>query len=69
MNAESSVKLIEEMIDLKLQQHAQANLKASPETTRILEESGSPTGTMFNRHGQPYELGFVRRPVPAQAGP
>jgi len=38
MNSESFVKLIEEMIDLKLQQHAQANLKASPEISRILEE-------------------------------
>ena len=38
MNAESLVKLIEEMIDLKLQQHARANLKASPEIIRILEE-------------------------------
>ena len=38
MNAETFVKLIEEMIDLKLQQHAQANLKASPEIARILEE-------------------------------
>src|SRR5436190_18041050 len=38
VNAESLVKLIEEMIDLKLQQHAQANLKANPEITRILEE-------------------------------
>ena len=38
MNAETLVKLIEEMIDLKLQQHAQANLKASPEIIRILEE-------------------------------
>jgi hypothetical protein len=38
MNAETFVKLIEEMIVLKLQQHAQANLKASPEVARILEE-------------------------------
>jgi len=38
MNGETLVKLIEEMIDLKLQQHAQANLKASPEIARILEE-------------------------------
>ena len=38
MNAETLVKLIEEMIDLKLQQQAQMNLKASPEITRILEE-------------------------------
>jgi len=38
MNGEPLAKLIEEMIDLKLQMHAQANLKASPEITRILEE-------------------------------
>ena len=38
MNGEALVKLIEEMIDLKLQQHAQTNLKASPEIARILEE-------------------------------
>ncbi len=38
MNAEAFAKLIEEMIDLKIQQQAQANLKASPEITRILEE-------------------------------
>jgi hypothetical protein len=38
MNGETWVKLIEEMIDLKLQQHAQANLKASPEIARFLEE-------------------------------
>ncbi len=52
MNAESSVKLIDEMIDLKLQQHAQANLKASPETARILEESGSPTGAGWSKFEQ-----------------
>jgi hypothetical protein len=38
MNAETLVKLVEEMIDLKIQQQAQANLKASPEITRFLEE-------------------------------
>jgi hypothetical protein len=38
MNAEALVKLIEEMVDLKIQQQAQANLKASPETARFLEE-------------------------------
>jgi hypothetical protein len=38
MSAANFVKLIEEMIDLKLQQHAQVNLKASPEISRILEE-------------------------------
>ena len=38
MNAEAMVKLIEEMIDLKVQQHAQLNIKANPEVARILEE-------------------------------
>ena len=38
MNAEPLVKLIEEMIDLKLQEYAQTNLKASPEIARFLEE-------------------------------
>ena len=41
MNAEPLVKLIEEMIDLKLQQHAQANLKASPE---IIRDFGGKAG-------------------------
>jgi hypothetical protein len=38
MNGEILVKLIEEMIDVKLQQQAQANLKASPGIARFLEE-------------------------------
>jgi 3-phenylpropionate/cinnamic acid dioxygenase small subunit len=38
MSAEKFVKLFEEMIDLKLQQHAQTNLKANPEITQILEQ-------------------------------
>ena len=38
MSAEKFVKLFEEMIDLKLQQHAQANLKANPEISQILEQ-------------------------------
>ena len=38
MSAETFVKLFEEMIDLKLQQHAQANLKANPEISQILEQ-------------------------------
>ena len=38
MNAEPVVKLIEEMIDLKIQQYAQSNLKDNPEIARILEE-------------------------------
>ena len=32
------MKLIEEMIDLKLQQQARTNLKVSPEIARFLEE-------------------------------
>ena len=38
MNAESFVKLIEEMIDLKLQQQAQVNLKPNPEIARFFAE-------------------------------
>ena len=38
MNADALAKLIEEMMDLKIQQHAQSNIKASPEVTRLLEE-------------------------------
>ena len=36
--AETAVKLIEEMIDLKLQQQAQVHLKANPEIARFFEE-------------------------------
>ena len=38
MNAETVVKLIEELVDLKLQQHAQTNLKPNQEIARLLEE-------------------------------
>jgi len=38
MSAEKFVKLFEEMIDLKLQLHAQANLKANPEISQLLEQ-------------------------------
>jgi hypothetical protein len=38
MNAETLVKLVEEMVDLKIQQHAQTNIKANPEMMRLLEE-------------------------------
>jgi hypothetical protein len=38
MNAESFLKLIKEMIDLKLQQQAQLNVKPSPEIARFFEE-------------------------------
>ena len=38
MNAETLVKLLEEMIDLKVQQYAQLNMKPNPEVARLLEE-------------------------------
>ena len=38
MNAETVVKLIEDLVDLKLQQHAQANIKPNAEIARLLEE-------------------------------
>ena len=37
MNAERLVKLIEEMIDLKIQQHGEAGIKPSPEVARLLQ--------------------------------
>ncbi len=36
MNAESLVKLIEEMMDLKVQQYAETQMRATPEIARIL---------------------------------
>ncbi len=38
MTAESLIGLIEEMVDLKIQQYAQANLKLSPDLGRLLIE-------------------------------
>ena len=38
MNAEAVVKLVEEMIDLKLQQRAESNLKATSEIASLLEQ-------------------------------
>ncbi len=38
MTAEGLVGLIEEMIDLKLQRYAAANLKLSPEVARLMQE-------------------------------
>jgi hypothetical protein len=38
MQGQSIVKLIEEMIDLKLQQQAEAHLKPTPEVAKLLEE-------------------------------
>ncbi len=38
MNADASVKLIEEMMDLKLQQYAESQMRPTPEVARILHE-------------------------------
>ena len=38
MNGENLVKLIEEMMDLKVQQYAEVNLKHNPEVVRLLME-------------------------------
>ncbi len=38
MTAESLIGLIEEMMDLKIQQHAESTMKATPEITRMLHE-------------------------------
>jgi hypothetical protein len=37
MNAELLARLIEEMIDLKIQQYAEANLKPNPEIAKVLQ--------------------------------
>jgi len=38
MSAEASVRLIEEMLDLKIQQYAESQLRPTPEVARILHE-------------------------------
>ncbi|HXJ61817.1 MAG TPA: hypothetical protein VNU68_34685 [Verrucomicrobiae bacterium] len=38
MNPEAWVRLIEEMIDLKIQQHAESHLKPNSEVARLLQE-------------------------------
>ena len=38
MHGETIAKLIEEMIDLKIQQHAESNLKPTPEVAKLLNE-------------------------------
>jgi hypothetical protein len=38
MTAEAWVRLIEEMIDLKLARFAETNMKLSPELTRLLQD-------------------------------
>jgi glutamate racemase len=38
MTAESFVKLLEEMVDIKVHQHAEVHLQGKPELARLLEE-------------------------------
>jgi hypothetical protein len=38
MNGDNLVRLIEEMMDLKVQQYAESNLKHNPEVVRLLVE-------------------------------
>ena len=38
MNAESLVKLIEEMMDLKVQQYAETQMRPTPEISRLLHD-------------------------------
>jgi hypothetical protein len=38
MTAESLLGLIEELVDLKIQQHAESSMKPTPEIARILHE-------------------------------
>jgi len=38
MKTEALVELIEEMVDLKLQQHTEAGLKATPEVAALLQQ-------------------------------
>ena len=38
MSAEHSVRLIEEMLDLKIQQYAESQMRASPEVARLLHD-------------------------------
>ena len=38
MNPESFVRMIEEMIDIKIQQQTESTMKLTPELTRVLQE-------------------------------
>lgn len=38
MTAQMLVSLLEEMVDLKLQQHAEHNLKVTPDMARLLQD-------------------------------
>ncbi len=38
MTAERLIRLFEEMIDLKIQQHSECSMKASPDISRLLQD-------------------------------
>jgi hypothetical protein len=38
MSAEDFVKMLEEMIDLKVQQHTEVQIKTTPELARVLQQ-------------------------------
>jgi flagellar biosynthesis/type III secretory pathway protein FliH len=52
MNAEMIVKLIEEMLDIKVQQQAEMQLHVRPELARLLEEK---------RHGDRRRLEMIKQ--------
>ena len=56
MNGETLVKLIEEMIDLKLQQRAQANLKANGVVAALMSGSGSTTFALVRNQNAAEQL-------------
>lgn len=51
MNVQTFVNLIEEMEDLKVQQHAELHMKASPEVAKLLANK---------RHSDQRRLDYVR---------
>jgi len=59
MNAETLVKLLEEMIDLKIQRQAEVNLKVNPEMARLLQEK---------RHTDRQRLDQIRRELVGMLG-
>jgi hypothetical protein len=49
MNAETFIQLIEEMIDLKIQQQAEANLTPTPEVAKLLQEKQTTDRRRMNQ--------------------
>ena len=44
MSAETFVKLIEEMVDLKIQRYAESTMRPTPEVARLLKEKRETDG-------------------------